>query len=330
MILSTTLNLPHVDRQLVPHMNNLHGLSGRMQFEMAGELFKLHFPTCTGGTAAALGLKLEIAGRELIINVDRTPFLSDVEARLGAFQLSELDPALRMVAVEAAMADLLEGFRIWSGYEALLENVTFEAMPVPADFLNVTVIAQSASGSRVNGTLGIQAEHLPWLIQLLQDGAPADTDSWHHLSLPADVCLGSMGLTESECILLEAGDILLPEMLNLPQDGVHLIVRGGPRLLGKMSDNQFVVEQVMYEEGMDQATMETDQMELDVRFELGEKRLTLGELKTVQAGTVIELDGPDASAIVVRASGQVIGKGELVQVGEHLGVRMLEVHRGNS
>lgn len=328
MILSTTLNLPQVDRNLVPHMNNLHGLSGRLRFEMAGEAYVMTFPPNANAVPTVLGLKLEIAGRSMILNVDRAPFLADISARLGDFELADLDMALRKVAVEAGMADVLEAFRQWSGYDGQLEEVRFEACPIPDTFHILNVVAVAENGHSVHGSLGLAVEHLPWFIQLLQDAAPTLANPFQNLGLPADVCIGSMNLNMSEINGLEAGDILLPQTLNQSHEGAQLIVHGGPRLIGRLTDNQFVVEHIMYEEAME--SMETDQMELPVRFELGEKRLTLGELQTVQVGTVIELDGPDAAAIVVRAAGQVIAKGELVQVGEHLGVRMLEVRRGNA
>lgn len=68
------------------------------------------------------------------------------------------------------------------------------------------------------------------------------------------------------------------------------------------------------------------EMSVPISFEIETASLTLAELETVEAGYVFELPVP-VKAATVRLSvyGNLIGLGELVSVGEQLGVRILRI-----
>lgn len=64
------------------------------------------------------------------------------------------------------------------------------------------------------------------------------------------------------------------------------------------------------------------QVPITLSFDLGERTLTLGELKTLQVGQSLALDRPLSSAVAVRANGALIGWGELVLIDERVGVTL--------
>lgn len=68
-----------------------------------------------------------------------------------------------------------------------------------------------------------------------------------------------------------------------------------------------------------------DALEVNLRFEVGDLSLSLGELKSIRAGHVFDLAQPlNRSAVRILAHGNVLGKGHLVAVGDRLGVRVAE------
>ncbi|XUW93398.1 type III secretion system cytoplasmic ring protein SctQ (plasmid) [Burkholderia sp. M6-3] len=65
------------------------------------------------------------------------------------------------------------------------------------------------------------------------------------------------------------------------------------------------------------------ELDLPVQFEIDTVALPLSQVAALQRGYVIELDTPVTDArIKLVAHGQTIGHGELVSVGEHLGIRI--------
>ena len=67
------------------------------------------------------------------------------------------------------------------------------------------------------------------------------------------------------------------------------------------------------------------QVELTIQMDIGSAPLTLDALQSLQAGYVFTLDAPAAAPVTARVNGTVIGSGELVRIGDKLGVRLVRV-----
>jgi type III secretion protein Q len=79
-------------------------------------------------------------------------------------------------------------------------------------------------------------------------------------------------------------------------------------------------------ESLDNGDASIAELQLPVAFEVDTARITLNELASIQPGYVIELDRPLASAAVrLVCHGQTIGHGQLVAVGDQLGIRIVRM-----
>lgn len=69
-------------------------------------------------------------------------------------------------------------------------------------------------------------------------------------------------------------------------------------------------------------------IELTVQFDVGTASITLDELRSIQPGFIIELSTSATTPVCAKINGATIGRGELVRIGDKIGVRLLEVpHR---
>lgn len=82
--------------------------------------------------------------------------------------------------------------------------------------------------------------------------------------------------------------------------------------------------------GVPHVSVRLESIEAPVRFDLGETLATIGTLQTMQAGYVFELPRRVQDGVAISVNGALIGRGELVKVGERLGVRVVEVLTGAS
>jgi type III secretion protein Q len=74
----------------------------------------------------------------------------------------------------------------------------------------------------------------------------------------------------------------------------------------------------------DQGDAATRSLPVLVEFELGRLELTMGELAGLQPGYVFPLPAfVEGANVTIRANGRVSGRGELVAVGDTLGVRLV-------
>jgi type III secretion protein Q len=76
----------------------------------------------------------------------------------------------------------------------------------------------------------------------------------------------------------------------------------------------------------DSKTGVADNIPISLDFDLGNVALPLGELATLKPGYVFELPGTlERLRVAIRANGTRIGHGELVAVGDVLGVQLLSL-----
>jgi len=60
-------------------------------------------------------------------------------------------------------------------------------------------------------------------------------------------------------------------------------------------------------------------------FEVGRLELSLGDVRQMAPGTVLPLSRPFDEALDIMASGRRIGRGEIVRIGDSLGVRIIRL-----
>ena len=63
---------------------------------------------------------------------------------------------------------------------------------------------------------------------------------------------------------------------------------------------------------------------VSLEFDLGRVQMSVGELSTLQPGYVFALPAHlEGANVTIRANGRVTGRGEMVAVGDTIGVRLL-------
>lgn len=73
------------------------------------------------------------------------------------------------------------------------------------------------------------------------------------------------------------------------------------------------------------APMDASSLPLQVDFDIGQIEVTLAEVETWQAGTVVKLAPPalaDGVEVTLRCNNQIIATGDLVRIDDRLAVRL--------
>lgn len=66
-----------------------------------------------------------------------------------------------------------------------------------------------------------------------------------------------------------------------------------------------------------------DEALVDVRAEVGRMTVTLGQLRRLGEGQVVEFDAPVEHPVILRVGSKAVATGELVDVGGRVGVRIV-------
>lgn len=158
--------------------------------------------------------------------------------------------------------------------------------------------------------------------------------------LPPELSLvvaGEVGTLRLPAVLLRSacvGDALLPDIAPFGRgqitlavgqlcagadlDGDELILRGPFRPRPCPLENAHMTQPGSQLE----LTKDLDDVEIVLVFECGRWPISLGELRSAGEGHIFELGWPIDGPVDIVANGQRIGRGDIVRIGEELGIRL--------
>lgn len=204
------------------------------------------------------------------------------------------------------------------GSDALRGFVQFE----DATTLDTLVPAESSPGS----------SPIPW--------------AFDSLRLPLSFLIGSTPILLREIGKIRRGDIISIEQWRSSGAGIEVTAELGGAAghrLSAIAEGSLITVQQLRDSAMKPETPthpssaesghlpidRLDGFEVNLRFEVGDLSLSLGELKSIHAGHVFDLSQPlNRTTVRILAHGNVLGKGYLVAVGDRLGVRVSDFAPG--
>ena len=138
------------------------------------------------------------------------------------------------------------------------------------------------------------------------------------ITLELGITTGSVVLTQDEWKALHPGDFV-----PLDRSGFTTLTLGASPLFHvKVNHNKIeLLEPVQTRE----EPMEIKELSLNVTVELARLKTTLGELLKYAPGTTLELPIHADQSVTLTVNGEKVGKAELVQLGENIGIRILEI-----
>ena len=143
--------------------------------------------------------------------------------------------------------------------------------------------------------------------------------------------VGSTPVTLSELRDLRLGDLIIVAKTRIADDIISVVVQERLRFAANLeaSGRVTLLEQhpsVMNEEvSIEDDSEALDALPIELVFELGRLTLTIGELRELTAGRSLELDRDLQAPVELVVNGKRIGRGELVQIENRLGVRVKEI-----
>lgn len=343
--------LPRLDAAFVRALNRLIDRRRPMiQLGLTGDVMKLRWEPPSGATwpvqdsyrfrlgAHGGWLALDPAGVSELLREPRADLLP-----------RELRYVLMAEALQPAVEQLERQYRV--RFEWLPDDDEAARHP-PGEHRAAFHLTSPDSGMRVNGQICFDQPaaldaHVP---PLSTDGTPAPAaPAFDELRFALNFCLGRTRISLREVREIRPGDIVSLETFDAKGSALRVVARVGGangRRLVAIAEGQRITLQPMKgrdmnrdphpdatatgeDDAFDDNTAPTldrlDALEVTLRFEVGELSVSLGELKALRPGHVFELPQPlNRSMVRILAHGNVLGKGQLVAVGDRLGVRVSE------
>jgi type III secretion system YscQ/HrcQ family protein len=220
--------------------------------------------------------------------------------------------------------------------EPLMPSALTDGIPPEADTnIALAFTAVTADGRKTTGCVSLS----PALVARLASfqgwqRSPPEANPW--LKLPGRLHVELRGIAFPLGVLRasEMGDVLI--LGDRATCWANLQVSlAGPRANAKVWSATYDGKRLVATAGNPNTTLElimsdphsagaADQIPVSLDFDLGNLAVPLGELATLKPGYVFELPNSlDSVRVVIRANGTRVGHGELVAVGDVLGVQLL-------
>jgi type III secretion protein Q len=293
----------------------------------------LRVARATGAVTGATRIEVGWAGGSVVLE-------SDLSGRPAAqLLLGAGDPSLACALAQAILqpgfeqvADVVAAARVISVASPVAPQPSAEPVALGADTVPLIVTA----GTTVALHAGAGEGYDGWRETIV--AIAPDVDAARRLRLPGYLRLFERCLPASTLANLGRGDVLLVDA-----------AAGAPRLCGvlrfgtgvamqmpvEIDENQphanvtSTPELVADEDGgglADALPEALSELMLPVAFEVETTALSLSELASIRPGYVVELSTPLTDAAVrMVCHGQVVGSGQLIAIGDHLGVRILRI-----
>lgn len=166
--------------------------------------------------------------------------------------------------------------------------------------------------------------------------APQDLQYWEHLTLPIYFSAGWTNLSLETLEGIEKHDVILLDECCLGEgDSIAIRVGNASGIRGELIGTSITLTQgleaIMHDEDQQELEDERllDDIGIRVSFDLGERSLTLAELRMLAPGYIFELGRDLRRSVTIRANGKVIGEGELVDIEGQTGVSVLSISAGS-
>jgi len=282
----------------------------------------------------SIGVGLAIEGRRLRIDISE-PTFRQLSAPWAVDQdIGQLPAALRLALLSAALAPLVDGLRALSGMDF---RVTDDVVSAPLRGLALAMWQAPRERELPDAVLHLDGPALAGLIAVLErlPPAPAAPPS-PELPVALTIAYGTTRLSVRELRALEPGDVLLiPPGPDPGQPPMILRQARRPLAAAHFEDGRFVIDRLMEDPMSEIDPMDVeespiriqdpDEIEVRIDFELSRISLPLGELRNIRPGYSFELDVPAPGSVRIVSGGREIGRGELVRIGDRLGVRVTEL-----
>ncbi|MGC8720826.1 MAG: type III secretion system cytoplasmic ring protein SctQ, partial [Thermodesulforhabdaceae bacterium] len=163
------------------------------------------------------------------------------------------------------------------------------------------------------------------------------------IPVSAGLLVGETSVSWEDLKSLEVGDIVLVEhdyrvgenrlVLRIPPDQEFWVEKQEESQVVVVGRRDSDMSEKVKEEKEQQEKAElvnVGHVEVELRFEVGRKMITVGELEKIGVGYVFALDTPVDKAVSIYANRQLIGSGELVEIEGRVGVRVLEMRNDSA
>ena len=318
-----SITLPAYAPQTIALLNQVQGSDRQWLGTLTGHSVCVRVENKSPNFKPGLALDCDLGEEGFRLEFSQIPIPEEALKRSGVTDFSQLPGTLASAVLDHCLDHDLTRWEHELGRPC---RITVPSEPPSPTEHTIAFSMQLEKESPIQGRVHVSDKALPVLVQLLNTWAPKTSEDTLSpgFVLTANLEIGSTHLQLADLKRLEEHDVVLLDCSKTQLRFSPLV-----SLSGERQDQSFTITHIMQDPAPEQPTINDEllrtvgDVEVDLTFELGRHEISVGELQSLQPGHVITLGQPlDESAVTIRCQGRVAGHGELVQVGDRIGVKL--------
>ena len=309
----------------------------RVALDVPGPCGRLSVDTAGIGRCGPSPMRLALSwgGRRLMVRCARDLVVRTLGALRAELDIDRLAPDLTGLLLEASLLAALQ-----MAEDATKEDIRLvSAEPETEPMLEAGLRLLIDDGERQWGLLVTSEEEDRDILADLLSRWPVAPWPAEQLPFPAALRLGTTPLTVASLRSLRPHDAVLLKserheggMLVVAEAWLAEVRRNGEtwrldaalRPARSRQDGEWIMQDGG--DGMqDDAIGDPDELPVRLVFDVGRLDMSLGELRRLDAGSVLELNGSADALVRISANGRLVGQGALVDVNGSVGVRIVRI-----
>lgn len=333
LVLDTTpslspISLPRLSEAEVQRKNTLLGSFREFPFNWAGKSAALSFIDAASARAPTGWVRVRLGDHSLDVGIPSLPEPSSLGAAFAGIEIAALPEDLVVGVLEAWLDEPLQALK-QQGVHLELEAWSSAPRASEADLgWHITWDGQTGF---LSGVLSANAESLGFLAGLAHRRKPQPRVSADLLSFAGAVAIASTQLPLNTLRGLSVGDVVLVPLSAADRaNGYCEVWLAGRRLAAARRVGETLTLSRMNVStdsktpaGSPSASLQVDELPVQLLFDVGQIDVSVGLLRTLGEGHTFQLPSAPANLVTIRANGREIGQGELVEIGEKMGVRIV-------
>lgn len=327
----TQLSFPKISGSLVSWKNMLCNKKDSIEFSLGDPCITYTKSLHTNH----LGVHQYTQG--LLVEINKVPasiwFTSwPMERRLTRFlsgkKLSELPVDLRAELLEAAYKPLLSAILFHTNTQIRVLNfLNLKPSEINEASLGIT-LRDNENDQESKMVILMHDKLIPVMKELLVYWPIQVSDFWHNKNTATWLQAGTIELSSQDLVQLEPSDILIMDASG-GRGEVYLRLGSDEYFTATINSNQLTldtgVQKMTDEHANDEAIASIDEIPVRLTFDLGDLVMPFKEVQSLTQGTTIDLNVPITHAVTIRSLNRVIGTGELVDIDDQMGVRIVKL-----
>ncbi len=326
------LTLRKVNRETLPFYRQLGSRKAPLFVDCLGAEWEIQLQAGVSSRSGLLQIEADWGGARIFLRVDES-FVSQIVGILMQVSYpAQLPEHLRQVVLEAAFASAASALE--EATRKRFSIVSATVTELPSLELTGFQLMLDDSNRATSAELWVDPLGLGFLANAMRavETSPLSMNDLAQLPLPVQFCVGWTNLSLDALTNLKKNDvILLDECWLGDEDDIAVRIGNSGGIRGSLNGTSITLTQgleaIMNDEEQEDMEDEKllDDINIRVSFDLGERSLTLAELRLLGPGYVFELGRDLRRSVTIRANGKAIGEGELVDVEGQTGVSVLTI-----